>query len=296
MSYFIKKYLVWIGAITYFTVMLPGTALAVETAHIHDARPAAVYHCPMHPQVVSDKPGNCPICGMRLVLSDLGITGASPSIQGRVPVAISDVSQNSLDIGTSMVEMKPLEKTVEAWGQVASKREGTPAAQRPNKSGIWIYLELREKDAQFVKVGDTVMIRVPALQETAFESQISFIDTEVNAQRGTIRAKVLAQNIPTDLKYGMSVTASIHVFLGNKLVVSEKVPLFTGNRSIVFVYQDGTFTPREVVLGVEANGYYEVKEGLMAGEKVASSGNFFIDSESRLKSAVEKSAHGSHGS
>ncbi len=51
--------------------------------------------------------------------------------------------------------------------------------------------------------------------------------------------------------------------------------------------QDGHFEPRQVTVGQRANGRREVLSGLQAGERVVSSGNFLIDSESRLKSALE---------
>jgi hypothetical protein len=43
----------------------PPTAATDHSAHDHGA--ATVYTCPMHPEVTSDKPGQCPKCGMNLV-------------------------------------------------------------------------------------------------------------------------------------------------------------------------------------------------------------------------------------
>ena len=58
----------------------------------------------------------------------------------------------------------------------------------------------------------------------------------------------------------------------------------TGRRKLVHVMtQEETFTPREVTLGRQAGGYYEVIGGLREGDAVVVSGNFLVDAESRLK-------------
>jgi membrane fusion protein, copper/silver efflux system len=87
------------------------------------------------------------------------------------------------------------------------------------------------------------------------------------------------------LRPEMYVNVLIQVLLGEKLAVSEEAVVDTGERTVVFVaLPDGYFETRAVKLGQKAQGYYEVLSGLKAGEEVAAAGNFFIDSESRLKS------------
>jgi membrane fusion protein, copper/silver efflux system len=71
------------------------------------------------------------------------------------------------------------------------------------------------------------------------------------------------------------------------VVVPESAVLQTGTRSVVFVVKsDGTFEPREVSVGTKSEQFYEVRSGLIAGEKVVTQANFLIDSESRLKAAL----------
>ncbi|MBI2916081.1 MAG: efflux RND transporter periplasmic adaptor subunit, partial [Elusimicrobia bacterium] len=75
----------------------------------------------------------------------------------------------------------------------------------------------------------------------------------------------------------------------------EEAVLNTGERQLVFVATSGgKYEPRNVHLGQEAEGYYEVLAGLSKGEKVVTSGNFLIDSESRLKAAVSGASGHSH--
>ena len=83
------------------------------------------------------------------------------------------------------------------------------------------------------------------------------------------------------------VHVTIHVPLGEKVAVPENAVLDTGEHQIVFVVAgEGRFEPRAVELGREAQGYYEVLRGVEPGERVVTSANFLIDSESRFRSAL----------
>jgi multidrug efflux pump subunit AcrA (membrane-fusion protein) len=95
------------------------------------------------------------------------------------------------------------------------------------------------------------------------------------------------KNIDYKLKPEMFVNVNLKVNLGNMLAMPEEAVLDSGVKKIVFVDKsDGYFEPREVKLGEKVENYYVVKEGLTEGEIVVTSGNFLIDSESRLKAAI----------
>jgi hypothetical protein len=77
--------------------------------------------------------------------------------------------------------------------------------------------------------------------------------------------------------------------LGEKLAVPEDAVMHAGTRDVVYVVDpDGYFTPRTVVLGTKAQGYYEVLQGLAANEEVVTSGNFLVDSESKLNAVLNQ--------
>jgi Cu(I)/Ag(I) efflux system membrane fusion protein len=68
------------------------------------------------------------------------------------------------------------------------------------------------------------------------------------------------------------------------LAVPESAVLSTGERSVVFVAKgNGIFEPREVKVGFRLRQFYEIKQGLTAGEKVVTAANFLLDSESKLR-------------
>jgi Cu(I)/Ag(I) efflux system membrane fusion protein len=88
----------------------------------------------------------------------------------------------------------------------------------------------------------------------------------------------------------MFVNAAIKADLGTVLALPESALLDSGARKLVFVdLGEGRIEPREVRVGREADGYYELLSGVREGEKVVTTANFLIDSESRLKSAVSTS-------
>ena len=64
--------------------------------------------------------------------------------------------------------------------------------------------------------------------------------------------------------------------------------VYTGPRRLVFVdLGEGRFKPQEVRVGAEADGMYEVLEGLAPGDKVVTSGMFLIAAEARISSAAK---------
>ncbi len=94
----------------------------------------------------------------------------------------------------------------------------------------------------------------------------------------------------------MFVNVKINVDLGEKLSVSEEAVINTGEKTIVVVTDDqGNFYSQDIKIGHKAQGFYEVLEGLSDGQKIVTSGNFLIDSESRLQSAISGSDEHKHG-
>jgi multidrug efflux pump subunit AcrA (membrane-fusion protein) len=62
----------------------------------------------------------------------------------------------------------------------------------------------------------------------------------------------------------------------------------TGLRKIVFVSKAGNvFEPREIQTGMETDDGFEVKSGLKEGERIVVSGNFLLDSESRVQAGLQ---------
>jgi Cu(I)/Ag(I) efflux system membrane fusion protein len=122
-----------------------------------------------------------------------------------------------------------------------------------------------------------------------FKGEISSIANVVDPMTRSIVARATVDNSRHLLKPEMFVNVVIRVDLGELLSVSEESIIHTGPRNLVVVQtQANHFATKEVKLGHQADGYFEVLSGLLDGETVITSGNFLIDSESRLQSALSQ--------
>ncbi len=94
----------------------------------------------------------------------------------------------------------------------------------------------------------------------------------------------------------MFANVELQIPRGERLVVPNTAVLDSGTEQLVFVDRGrGMFEPRKVTIGVRTREWYEIQDGLKAGERVVTTGNFLIDSESNLKAATGM-MHGGHGS
>jgi Cu(I)/Ag(I) efflux system membrane fusion protein len=154
-------------------------------------------------------------------------------------------------------------------------------------TSVWVYAQVYEYELELVHPGQPVTVTVPAPPGRSFAASIVAIDPILSPATRTARVRVLVDTPDADLRPESFVDVRIDVSLGERLAVPEDAVLDTGERQIVFVVRGpGTFEPRAVRLGREAQGYYEVLAGLAEGDEVVTSANFLIDSESRFRAAL----------
>jgi len=121
-----------------------------------------------------------------------------------------------------------------------------------------------------------------------FTSNIEYVSPILAAETRTAKVRFTIENKGGELKPQMFANVEIKIPLGRRLVVPDTAVINTGARQLVYVDKgDGYFEPREVTLGVKADGLSEILHGLQTGEKVASAATFLIDSEARLKGVVK---------
>ena len=151
----------------------------------------------------------------------------------------------------------------------------------------WVYANVYEYELPLVSVGDMLEIEAAASPGTKLKGTLRSIDKVVDPMTRSVRVRAQVPNEEGFLKPDMFVNVSVVANLGEVLAVPDEAVFFAGTSNTVFVDKgQGLFEPRPVVVGQKADGAYEIKEGLSEGEKVITNGNFLVDSESRLKAAL----------
>jgi Cu(I)/Ag(I) efflux system membrane fusion protein len=154
-------------------------------------------------------------------------------------------------------------------------------------SMVWIIADVYESELALVKPGERATISLSYFPGREFPSRIDYIYPYVSGQTRTVKVRFEMPNYEGRLKPLMYTNVEVKIGLGKKLSIPDDAVLDTGTRQIVYVDRgEGNFEPREVLLGVRAGGLREVLKGLKAGEKVASSATFLIDSEAQMKNVV----------
>jgi membrane fusion protein, copper/silver efflux system len=183
---------------------------------------------------------------------------------------------------------------VREGGQVGP---GTSMFTLLDLSSVWIHAQVPEEQLGWIAAGQPIEARLRALPERVFEGRVDYIYPEVDEATRTVRVRSVLANKRLQLKPGM--VAEVSIFGGAKrevLLVPSEAVIYTGTRNVVVVAEgNGNYRAVDVKPGMEANGKTEILSGLAAGEEVVVSGQFLIDSEASLTSALTRLEGGSGG-
>ncbi len=159
---------------------------------------------------------------------------------------------------------------------------------------VWVNAEIPEAQAGLVSIGAPVEVRTNAFSERVLKGVVAAILPDVNTQTRTLKARIVVANPGGQLRPGMFANLTFHANASNArdvVLVPTEAVIRTGRRSVVIVAaRDGGLRPAEVEVGREAGDRTEIRKGLDAGQKVVVSGQFLIDSEASLKSALKRMA------
>ena len=158
-------------------------------------------------------------------------------------------------------------------------------------SSIWVLADVYEYEAPWVKEGQKATMTLSYQPGTEYRGSVQFVYPYVDEKTRTIKVRLSFPNPDMQLKPGMYADVVIQTSpVAGALAVPLEAVLFSGQRNLVIVsLGEGRFAPRDVTIGIESgDGYYEVRSGLAAGETVVTSGQFLLDSESRLQETIAK--------
>lgn len=180
--------------------------------------------------------------------------------------------------------------------QFVGVREGqyvtaqTEAFRIADLSNVWVLADLYEDELPWVRPGDRAVMRLHGLPKESFEAGVDYIYPYLEGKTRTQKVRLRLPNPGLELKPDMYADVTFHVRpQADALAVPESAIVRSGTRTQVFVaIAPGRFEPREVRLGIAADGYVQILDGVAVGEDVVTSAQFLIDSESKLREAAAK--------
>ena len=155
-------------------------------------------------------------------------------------------------------------------------------------STIWVYVDIYEYEAPFVHIGQAASMQLSYFPGKTYRGRVAYIYPTLDPKTRTIKVRLEFPNPNYVLKPDMYADVQLAIDYGKQVVVPSEAVLNSGTRQVVFVAKPGGyFEPREIKVGDQFDGQYAVLAGLKPGEKIVASGNFLIDSESRLGAAMQ---------
>jgi RND family efflux transporter MFP subunit len=165
--------------------------------------------------------------------------------------------------------------------------KGTELYRIVDLSRVWIQTDTYENEAQYLKPGNIVNVSLPGLKKT-FKATVSNALPQFDEATRTLKVRLEANNPDYALRPSMFVDVELPITLPPAITAPADAVLDSGLKKTVFVdLGNGIFEPREVETGWRMGNQVEITKGLNPGEKIVVSGNFLIDSESRMELAAQ---------
>lgn len=159
-------------------------------------------------------------------------------------------------------------------------------------STIWANADIYEYEVPYVHVGQRATMQLSYYPGRTWTGTVTHIHPMVDPQSRTVKVRIEFPNPNFELKPEMFADVQLNINYGNQLVVPKEAVLDSGTEQVVFVaHGGGMFEPRRITVGPQMDGQVVVLAGLKAGENIVTSGNFLIDSESRMKNAMAGMQH-----
>jgi len=153
-----------------------------------------------------------------------------------------------------------------------------------------------EQDLSFIKLGQQATVKFPNLPGSVYDAIISYVAPVIDEKR-QVEVRLELDNRNYQFKPDMYAEIIVRADMpGNRTVIPRSAVINSGVKEIAFVASgEGSYSPRIITTGaVGDNDLVEIVNGLEVGEEVVVSGQFLLDSESRLHEALNLE-HLNHG-
>jgi Cu(I)/Ag(I) efflux system membrane fusion protein len=151
-------------------------------------------------------------------------------------------------------------------------------------SRVWVMADLFENDIAKIRVGQPAMVKMPYADGGGFMAHVDNVQPQVDPQTRTVKARLEVSNPGMKLRPDMFVDVEFTVGGARQLTVPADAVLNAGSRQTVFIDRgNGYLEPRAVETGDQIDDRIVITRGLKEGERIVTSANFLIDSESQLK-------------
>jgi hypothetical protein len=171
-----------------------------------------------------------------------------------------------------------------------AKQRVTPEAELysiADLSTVWVVADIYQNEAPDVRIGQTATFTISYFPNQKFMGKVAYIYPQMDNETRTLKVRIDVPNPRMLLKPEMYANVEIQIDYGKRVVVPQEAVMDSGSEQQVFVgHEGGYLEPRKVQLGENVDGQFIVLSGLKAGERIVTSANFLVDSESKLKSAA----------
>ena len=212
----------------------------------------------------------------------------------------------ALGVTAAEVERLDKERTVRRRLRIYAKsggfvahlgvREGiyiTPATEVmsiANLDRVWVLVEVFERQADWVKPGQPADVELDYLPGRQLTGVVDYVYPELDPKTRTLKVRLRFDNAAKVLRPNMFARVTLHGAPTADVVHVPQEALIRGGATnrVVLATGDGTFRVRPVEVGIEAGDQIEIRSGITAGDRVVTSGQFLIDSESNIGSALAR--------
>lgn len=155
-------------------------------------------------------------------------------------------------------------------------------------SRVWVTADVFEADLPYVKVGQQAVIHFPYAPGKSITGRVGYSYPVLDPQTHTAKIRIEVANPGLVLKPNMLADVELRIDYGRHVVVPAEAVLNSGTMQTVFLARDdATFEPRMVTMGATVDGKTILTSGVKKGETVVESGNFLLDSDTRLNAPMD---------